>query len=85
MSKHEAALIEVAKAELWGQVPSGTTLTLKAEIARLRAALAQAHERMDVAWNVMHPGDLTLDEREVIAQALWFGMEELDALDPSEP
>jgi len=56
-----------------------------AEIARLRAALVQAHERMDVAWNVMHPGDLTLDEREAIAQALWFGMAELDALAPSEP
>ena len=75
----------------WTLVPTNSDSTIehiegqRAEIARLQAALVQAHERMDVAWNVMHPGDLTLDEREAIAQALWFGMAELDALAPSEP
>ena len=51
-----------------------------AEITYLRSALVQAFDRMETAWNLMHPVDLTLDEREAIAQSLWFGMDELGCL-----
>ena len=41
MTEPKAALVEVAKAELWGQVPDGTTVTLKAVLDQ-RDLLANA-------------------------------------------
>ena len=56
-----------------------------AALVKVAMALPQALDRMQTAWNLLHPGDLTDDEREGIAQALWFGIEEgtplVDALD----
>ena len=56
-----------------------------AALVKVAMALPQALDRMQAAWDLLHPGDLTDDEREGIAQALWFGIEEgtplVDALD----
>ena len=51
-----------------------------AALVKVAMALPQALDRMQTAWDLLHPGDLTDDERDGIAQALWFGIEEGDPL-----
>ena len=57
----------------------------RALLSLLRETAGQALDRMETAFNRLGP-DETADDRELVAQALWFGSEELRpllaALDP---